>query len=151
MDSQISSTYVVALVYIQVCIHVSLVCSPDCAGHAGPWLLEGQNTLNVIAMNFLARHWVDDRGLDTEERKRSRSRLCGCYTAQGCDDVGTGLGLPVCLSKVSILLVYTFAYHNLRQQHVPPPYQQSQSTTSRLQQRSAPRRIQEFSDSSSGA
>ena len=35
-------THVVALVHVQVSVHVPLVGSPDSAGHAGPRLLEGK-------------------------------------------------------------------------------------------------------------
>lgn len=37
------------------------------AGHAGPCLLKGQDTLDIVAMNLLAGDGVDDGGLNTEE------------------------------------------------------------------------------------
>jgi hypothetical protein len=49
-----TSTYVVALIHIQVCVHVSLMCSPDCACHTGPWLLECQDALHVVSVDLLA-------------------------------------------------------------------------------------------------
>jgi hypothetical protein len=62
-----SVTNVVSLVNIQVCVHIPLVCSPDCAGHARPWLLESQDTLNIVSVNLLAGNWIDDRRFDTEK------------------------------------------------------------------------------------
>lgn len=88
---------VVALVHVQVCVHVTLVCSPDSAGHAGPWLLESKHALYVVAVLLLARDRVDDGGLDAEEGEGCGAGLRGSDTAEGCDNVGTGLGLPVCL------------------------------------------------------
>ena len=90
-------THVVSLVHVQVRIHVSLVCSPDCASHARPWLLEGQNTLNIVSVNLLAGDGIDDRRLDTEEWEGGTAWLGGCNTSKRSDDVGSGLGLPVCL------------------------------------------------------
>ena len=95
------ASYVVSLVHIQVCIHIPLVCAPDRAGHAGPWLLECQNALNVVSMNLFARNRVDNRRLDTEERKRGTTWLGGGYTSKRSDDVGTSLSLPVCLEFVN--------------------------------------------------
>ena len=88
-------THIVSLVDIQVSVHISLVCAPDCAGHARPWLLESQNTFNIISMNLLSRDRVDNRWLDTEEWKRSTAWLGGSYTGEGGNDIGAGLGLPV--------------------------------------------------------
>ena len=62
-----SVTYVVSLVNIQICVHIPLVCSPDCASHTGPWLLESQDTLNIVSMNLFTGNWIDDRRLDTEK------------------------------------------------------------------------------------
>ena len=73
------------------------MCSPDCASHARPWLLEGQNTLNIVSVNLLAGDGVDDRRLDTEEWEGGTAWLGGCNTSKRSDDVGSGLGLPVCL------------------------------------------------------
>jgi hypothetical protein len=64
---QCSCTHVVALVDVQVCVHVSLVSSPDCARQTWPWLFECQNTLDVVAVYLFTRHGVDDRRLDTKE------------------------------------------------------------------------------------
>lgn len=35
--------------------------------HAGPRLLEGKHTFDIVAVNLLARDGVDDDGLDAEE------------------------------------------------------------------------------------
>jgi hypothetical protein len=91
------------------------MCAPDCASHARPWLLEGQNTFNIIPMNLLSRDWVDDRGFDTEERKRSTARLGGSNTGERSDNVGARLGLPVCLESGKHFLTeekYISAYVN---------------------------------------
>ena len=37
---EIGRAYIVSFVDIEVGVHVSLVSSPNGAGHAGPWLLE---------------------------------------------------------------------------------------------------------------
>ena len=89
--------YVVSLIHIQISIHVPLVRAPDRARHAGPGLLEREHAFDVVARLLLARHGIDDRGLDAEERERGAARLCGRDAAQGRDGVGAGFGLPVCL------------------------------------------------------
>lgn len=90
--------YVVALVDVQVSIHVALVCSPDGTGHAGPGLLECQDTLDIVTSDFLARDGINDGGLNAKEGQRGTARLGGGNTTQRCNDVGTSLGLPVSLS-----------------------------------------------------
>lgn len=89
------STYVVTLVDIQISIHVAPVRTPHGAGHARPGLLESQNTLNIIARDFLAGDGVDDGRLDTEERQGGTAGLGRGDAAEGSDDVGASLGLPV--------------------------------------------------------
>lgn len=88
-------THIVTLVDIQVSVHVTFVGTPDGAGHAGPGLLEGQNTLDIVAGNLLARDRVDDGGLNSEERQRGTTGLSRSDTTQRCDHVGTSFGLPV--------------------------------------------------------
>jgi hypothetical protein len=80
------------------------VCTPDCASHARPWLLESQNTLNIVSVDLLARDRVDDRRLDTKEWKGSATWLSRCDTSERSDDIGASLGLPVCLLFVSSFL-----------------------------------------------
>lgn len=86
---------VVALVHVQVRVHVALVRAPDCAAHGWPGLLEGQDALDVVAVFLLAGDGVDDRGLDAEEGKGGGTRLGRGDSGEGCDDVGAGFGLPV--------------------------------------------------------
>jgi hypothetical protein len=88
---------VVSLVDVQVCVHVSLVCTPDGTSHAGPCLLEGQNTLDVVAVKLFAGDGVDDCGFDTEEGKGSATGFGRGDTGEGSNDVRAGLCLPVCL------------------------------------------------------
>lgn len=76
---------VVALVNVQVSVHVSLVRTPDRACHRWPRLFEGENAFDVIPMEFLAGDWVDDGGLDAEEGQRCGARLSGSYAAQRRD------------------------------------------------------------------
>ena len=90
-------TYVVTLVNVQVGVHVSLVSTPDGSCHGRPCLLECQDTLDVVAVNLLARDRIDDGRLDTEERQRSTSRLGRSDSSKRRDDVGARLGLPVSL------------------------------------------------------
>lgn len=80
-------SYVVTLVHIQVSIHVTLVGTPHGAGHAGPRLLEGQNTLNIIAKNLLSGDGIDDSRLNTEEGQGSTAGLGGGDTAERGDDI----------------------------------------------------------------
>jgi len=97
-SSFIQVTHVVALVHIQIRIHVPLVRAPNCASHAWPWLLDCQDTLNIVTVQLLARDRVDDSGFDTEKGQRGATGFRGCDTCQWSDDMGTGFGLPVCLS-----------------------------------------------------
>lgn len=80
-------THVVALVHIQVCIHVSLVSTPDGTSHAGPWLFDSQDTLDIVSGNLCARYGIDNSGLDAKEGKRCTARLGRSNTAQWSDDV----------------------------------------------------------------
>lgn len=145
-------TNVVSLVNIQVCVHISLVCTPDRASHARPCLLEGKNTLDIVAVNFFAGDGVDDRRLDAEEGEGCRTWLSGCDASKRSDNVRAGLSLPVCLD-VRLVLAYSFFRGRIivRPQLGPPPFQQLQNTTSRLQQqlvhRQSPRLASASSDS----
>jgi hypothetical protein len=89
------ATYIVALVHIQVCLHVALVCSPDSACHTRPWLLERKHALDVVSVDLFAGYGVNDGRLDAKERQRGGSGLCGCYTTKRSDDMGASLRLPV--------------------------------------------------------
>ena len=80
-------THVIALVHVQICVHVSLVSTPDGTSHAGPWLFDGQNTLDVVSGDFGAGDGVNDSRLDTKEWKRSTARLGRSNTTQWSDDV----------------------------------------------------------------
>jgi len=92
-------TYVYALIHIQVGVHIALVCAPDSASHAGPWLLDGQNSLDIVSVNLLSGDRVDDSRLDTEERQRCATGLGRSNASQGRDDVGPCLCLPVRLPE----------------------------------------------------
>ena len=92
-----NGTNVVSLVHIQICVHVSLVSTPDCASHTWPWLLECQNTLDIVSVNFFAGDRVDDRRLNSEEGKGGRTWFGRCYSCERSDDMGAGLSLPVSL------------------------------------------------------
>jgi hypothetical protein len=98
--SKRDKTYVVALVHVIVSVHVALVGTVHGAGHAGPGLLERQNTFDVVAGEFLAGNRVDNGGLDTEERQRSTARFGRSNTGKRCNDVGAGFRLPVSLRKL---------------------------------------------------
>jgi len=95
--SAIWNTYVVTLVHIQVCLHVSLVGSPDSPGHARPRLLESQDTLDVITMDLFSRDRVNNCRLDAKEGERGGTRLGRSNARQWCNDIGTRLSLPVSL------------------------------------------------------
>jgi hypothetical protein len=90
-------SYVVTLVHVQVGVHVTLVGTPHSTGHAGPRLLEGQDTLDIVAKNLLAGDGVDNGRLDTEEGQGSTTGLGRSDTTERGDDVRAGFGLPVCL------------------------------------------------------
>jgi hypothetical protein len=66
---QVIWTDIVSFVHVQVCVHVTLVRAPDCASQTGPWLLERQNTFDIVAVDLLARDGIDDCGLDAKEGK----------------------------------------------------------------------------------
>lgn len=97
ITSSTITSEVVSLVDVQVCVHVSLVRTPDGTGHARPCLLEGQDTLDVVAVKLFAGDGVDDCGLDAKEGKGSTTGLGRGDTSEGSDDVRAGLCLPVCL------------------------------------------------------
>jgi hypothetical protein len=86
---------VVALVHVQVRVHVALVRAPDCAAHGRPGLLEGEDALDVVAVDLLAGDGVNDRGLDAEEGEGGGTGFRRGDSGEGCDDVGAGFGLPV--------------------------------------------------------
>ena len=88
-------TYVVTLVNVQVRVHVPLMSTPDGAAHTGPSLLEGEDALDIVAVELLSGDGVDDRGLNAEEGKRGTPRFRRRHTSKGRDDVGSGLRLPV--------------------------------------------------------
>ena len=69
MHSEANGTYIISRVYIEICIHVSFVSTPDCSSHAWPRLLDGQNTFHVVSMDLLAGDGVDDGRFNTEERQ----------------------------------------------------------------------------------
>src|SRR2546423_1279779 len=62
-----SSTYVVALVHVQVGVHIPLMCAPHSSCHTRPWLLERQNALDVVAFDLFAGDRVNDCRFDTKE------------------------------------------------------------------------------------
>jgi hypothetical protein len=80
-------TYIIALVNVQVCIHISLVGTPDRASHAGPCLLERKHAFDIISVNLVSRNWVDDRRFDTEKWEGSTSWLGRCNACQRGNDV----------------------------------------------------------------
>lgn len=69
--------------------------TPNCAGHTGPWLLEGENTLDVVTGDLLSGDRVNNSRLNSKEGQRRATRLGRSNTTQRSDDVGTSLGLPV--------------------------------------------------------
>lgn len=97
------STYVVALVYVQVGVHVSLVRTPDRPRHRRPWLLERQHALHVVPLDLFPGVGVQDGRLHAEEWQRSAPRLGRRNASQRRDNVTAGLGLPVCVHDVCLL------------------------------------------------
>lgn len=89
--------YVVTWVHVQVCVHVPLVRAVYCPCHTWPCLLESQDTLNIVSVNLLTRNGVDDCRLDSKEWEGCGARLRGRDACKRRDDIGTSLGLPVCL------------------------------------------------------
>jgi hypothetical protein len=77
------SSEVVTLVDVKVSLLIPVVGSPDSTSHAGPGLLKGQNTLDIVTVNLFARNRVDEGRLDTEERQRATTRLGGSDSSQG--------------------------------------------------------------------
>lgn len=144
-------THIVSLVHVEIGIHVPLVCAPDCAGHAGPRLLESKHTLDIVTVNFFTGHGVDNGRLNAEERQRRRSRLCGSDTTQRCNDMRASLCLPVCLFSLVMRSIFYRLRALSRLQHVPPPFQQLRNTTSTPRRQWALPRIPRHVGSSSDA
>src|SRR4051812_9000560 len=97
-------TYVVSWVYGQVCLHITLVCAPDCSSHAGPWFPEGKNALNIVSFNLLPRNGIDYSRVNAKEWKRCTARLSGGDTSKRRDDMGTSLSLPISLHSLVIAI-----------------------------------------------
>lgn len=94
------TTYVITGIDIQVGVHVLLMSTIDGTSHARPRLLKRQDTLNIVAVNLLARYGVDNSRLDAKEGKRCTAGLGGGNAGQGGDDVGARFCLPVCLQRL---------------------------------------------------
>ena len=60
--------YVVALVHIEIGIHITFMSTPDGSGHARPGFLNSQNPLYVVAMYFFSGDRINNRGLNAKER-----------------------------------------------------------------------------------
>jgi hypothetical protein len=91
---------VISVIDIEIGVEEALVGSPNGTGHRWPWLLDGKNTLDVVALDLLSGDRINDSWRDTEEWKGSGSWLGWGNTSEWGDDVGTGLGLPVSLNIV---------------------------------------------------
>lgn len=102
LHNKVGKTYVVALVDVEIRVHVSLMSTVHGSGHARPRLLEGKHTLDVVSVALLARYRIDDGGLNAKEGKRGATRLGGRNAGERGDDVGTSLGLPVCLRHMLV-------------------------------------------------
>lgn len=92
-----TKTYVIALVHVEIRVHISLVSAIHSSGHARPWLLKGQHTLDVVSVNLVPRYRIDNDRLDAEKGERGAAGLGGSDARKRSDDVGARLGLPVCL------------------------------------------------------
>ena len=101
--SKCGETYVKSWVDFEVGVEISLVVAPHGAGHAGPGLLDGKDTLDVVANELLSGDGVNDCGLNAEEWQGGTAGLGGRAASKWGDDVGTSLGLPVRLIRVSKL------------------------------------------------
>lgn len=66
-DRSRETTHIVAFVDIQICVHVSLMCAPHSASHAWPGLFNGQDSLHIVAVDFFAGDWINDRRLNAKE------------------------------------------------------------------------------------
>ena len=60
--------YVVALVHIEISIHITFMGTPDGSSHARPGLLNSQNPLYVVTMYFFSGDRINNRGLNAKER-----------------------------------------------------------------------------------
>jgi len=41
--------------------------TPNGSSHARPWLLDGQNTLYIVAVDFFTGDWIDNRWFNAKE------------------------------------------------------------------------------------
>lgn len=143
----IAETYVVALVNVQVRVHIPLVSTPHGSSHARPRLLERQDTLDIIALELFTGDRIDDSRLNAKEGESCGTRLGWCDAAERCNDVGSGLGLPVGLPTMTLaccsvdMNMFILNRQNSRPQYVPFLFQQLHGTMSRFPERWAHRQI----------
>jgi hypothetical protein len=67
-------------------------------------VLEGENSLNIVASDLLARDRVNDGRLNAEEWEGGTSWLGGGNTGERGDNVRAGLGLPVGLISLVVAI-----------------------------------------------
>mmetsp|Transcript_5326 Transcript_5326/g.11589 ORF Transcript_5326/g.11589 Transcript_5326/m.11589 type:complete len:302 (-) Transcript_5326:853-1758(-) len=104
---------VVARIGLHVHSEIALVITEAGSRNARPGLLDGQDTLNTIAFNFLTSRRIKDDGVNAVERQGTRSRLHRGASRQIGHDVSTRLGLPVGINNGTVLVADDFV--------VPPP------------------------------
>ncbi|KAI3481860.1 hypothetical protein L1887_55509 [Cichorium endivia] len=93
----------VALVGAHVRVQESLVVAVHRARHRGPRLADRQHTLDVVALEHVARRGVEQHGLDAPEGERRRARLGLGRTGQRRDHDGARLGHPVRVDNGALL------------------------------------------------
>lgn len=100
---------IVAWVGLQVGLEVTVVVSVDCASNGRPGLLDGQDTRDVVALEFLTGDGVEDGDVDSKEGDGCRSGLCGDGSRKRGDNMAASFGLPVgvddCAAALSDLVV----------------------------------------------
>jgi len=100
----------------------------DGSGNRRPGLADGEDTLNIVALNLLTGDGVNDNKVNAKEGKGGGTRLHGDDTGKRSNDVRAGLGLPVGIRDVTVVVtnVLIVPLPNLRGNRLTDGTQSSQ-------------------------
>jgi hypothetical protein len=88
----------------------------DCSGNRRPGLADSEDTLNIVALNLLTRHGVNDDKVNAKEGEGGGTRLHGDDTGKRSNNVRAGLSLPVGIRDMAVVVtnVLIVPFPNLR-------------------------------------